>query len=191
MKKHFLLLPLFLLAGILLKAQDTAAVLLKMQLLPATEEQNRLAQEQVKNAIQSGDGTALFETFCILGPRLWSRYGKMESMKNIAEGNVDFKVPLFDKDGKSAGMGVSKGKLVQSVADFKLVWQQLSSELKGSNLSVTEAKALTNRDRFLYWLLFANKLEEPVFVMTVNAKRFLFKTVTASKLFFVEDMSLD
>jgi hypothetical protein len=191
MKKTFLLVPIFLLICFFVKAQDTAMILSKMQLIPATEEQNTQAQNLVKNALQSGDGGALFERFCILGPSLWKRYGQMESMKNIPEGNVDFKVPLFDKDGNRAGLGVSKGKLAQSADDFKIVWQQLSSELKGGTISITAARDLTNRDRFLYWLLFANKLEEPVFIISANNKRFLFKTVTGFKLFFVEDMSWD
>jgi hypothetical protein len=191
MKKHFLFVPTFLLTGLFVKAQDTTAVLSKMQLVPSTGEQNKLAQDLVKNALQSGDGSALFDAFVILGPRLWNRYGQMETMKNIPEGNVDFKVQLFDKDGNREGMGFSKGKLAQSAGDFNKVWQQLSSELKGGTITITGAKDLTNRDRFLYWLLFANKLEEPVFVISANNKRFLFKIGAGTKLFFIEDMSTD
>jgi hypothetical protein len=188
MKKILLLLFAFIMISNLLYAQDTTSVLSKMQRIPASDEQNKAAQDKIKTALQSGDGSALFETFCILGPQLWKKYQSLDALKNIPEGNVDFKVPLFDQNGNRTGMGVSKGKLMQSAEDFSKAWKQITADLKGDNLQTVQAKDFTNKDRFQYWLLFANKLEEPVFIITCNNRRFLFKTITGSKLFFVEDM---
>ena len=191
MKKLLLLLLAFIMISNLLQAQDTTSVLSKMQIVPADEAQNKTAQDKVKAALQSGDGSALLEAFCILGPNLWEKYQQIETLKDIQQGNVDFKIPLFDKNGNRAGMGVSKGKLVQSTGDFNKAWQQITADLKGDNMQVVAAKDFTNKDLFQYWLLFANKLEEPVFIITCNNRRFLFKTITGSKLFFVEDMNAE
>jgi hypothetical protein len=172
-------------------AQDTVSIISKIQITTATVDRNKEAHNRITTALKSGDGSALFKGFCILGPRLWEHYKQSEALKNIPEGNVDFKIPLFDKTGARSGMGVAKGKLIQDAGHFATVWHNICIDLKGENPFLLLPQDLSQRDKFHFWLLFANKMEEPVFIIDSNNKRLLFKTVNNAALFFIEDMTFD
>lgn len=173
-----------LLNCLLTMAQDTTAILAKAEVKKATEQEMSKARENVSNIIKNpAAAKSSFNNFVIIGPNLWNIMKDVNSFKDIRDGNVILKVPVFENDGSWKVKKDVTGKLLQTEEDFlKLfTWLNESLDLKSATI-VTRNQT----DEFLLWLYFA-KIEEPVIIVQ-NDKlklRLLFKFVEKG-LFFIE-----
>ena len=98
----------------------------------------------------------------IIGPRLWLRYKEIPVIRDIEAGNTTFQVPILDKKGKPKETQLLKGKLVQTPADFKVVWNQVVSDFKGANITF---RKLTPTELNYYWSIISFDIDEPLLIV--------------------------
>lgn len=98
----------------------------------------------------------------IIGPRLWQRLSEIDSLRNIVAGKATFHVPILDDKGKPKSEQVLDGKLIQTKADFRKVWNHLRADFKGSKLTY---RKLTASELQYYWAIISFDIEEPIYIV--------------------------
>jgi hypothetical protein len=95
-----------------------------------------------------------------IGPVIWTRYQKIKSLKKIEGGNVTFMV-----DDKQLA-----GKMTQSVADSKIVLDELRKEIKGKEFKLRKA---TYKELQYYWSVISFDIEEPLIIVETAEHRYI------------------
>ncbi len=98
----------------------------------------------------------------IIGPRLWQRLSQTDSIRDIEAGHTSFHVPILDDNGKPKSEQVLDGKLIQTKADFRKLWNHLRAEFSGSKLTY---RKLTPAELKYYWAIISFDIEEPILII--------------------------
>jgi hypothetical protein len=166
-------------------AQDTSRILKDAKTISASAEDIKIANEHLSTALKNpAANDSLFNSFTLLGPRLWDRIKGQPVFAAMDLSDVKFKVPSFDAAGNEKEMIETIGKVVQSTDEFKKIWNFLYVKY---DLAHAKIVSLTNKERFIFWLYFA-KIEEPVICLQSSKARLLLKFVNGN-LFFTDLVS--
>ena len=152
----------------------------------ADDKLNTKAQELVTSELQGEATYEIFSGSLFIGPRLWSRYVKIQDLKNIKAGNVTYYIPQFDEKGKAKGTEKATGKLIQTKEDYKLLWRYIRADFKGVNL---KCRKLTPIEMSYYWSIISFDIEEPIFVVDNGKYKLLVNfTPEEMKIFWIEEV---
>lgn len=111
-----------------------------------------------------------------VGPTLWARFKNVPAIANISGGNVFME---FNKQKLA-------GKVTQNRESFKLVWDQLKSEIKGNDYTLRKA---TFKEIQYYWAIIAFDIDEPLLILETKDRRYLFNfTPKDLKLMWIDEM---
>jgi hypothetical protein len=181
LKKILFLVPVLLLM-LLASGQDTAAILSKVQMIPASEAEQKDAILRTENLLKNNDNAEqLFGQFLIIGASLWNKLKDLPDFKNAELTNVMFKLPVLDENGKQVSKTEVSGKAIQEADMHKEFWKNVYQLF---DLTKARIADFNTKDKFIYWLYFA-KIEEPIIMVNSGKGRLLLKFVQG-KLFFIE-----
>jgi len=113
---------------------------------------------------------------CFIGPGLWSRYDKIEALHNIKGGNMTI------RGYKDA---TAKGKVTQNKEGFKLVWDQLRSEVANKEFGI---RKLTPEELRYYWDEISFDIEEPLFIYDIGTHKYIIDLSKDFKLEWLEEV---
>jgi hypothetical protein len=103
-------------------------------------------------------------SFCgqmmIIGPVLWTRFGKIKELNDIEKGNT-----IIQVDGKQL-----PAKMVQSLDDSKKVWDALRQEISGKEYALRKAKP---NELIYYWSVISFDIEEPLLIIDTKEHRYI------------------
>jgi len=111
------------------------------------------AKTIVLQELSGAPAYTLTKGVCFIGPVLWSRYGKVASLKGIQGGNLTILGPKKE---------TLTGKMTQSKKDFKLVWDNLRSEIQDNNFKLRKATA---QELSYFWSVISFDIEEPLIII--------------------------
>jgi len=114
----------------------------------------------VANEVSGTPTYSLDNGVLIVGPVLWSRYSHIPSLASISGGNVTIN---FNNDKLS-------GKMTQTKEGFKLIWDQVRSDLLGHDFVLRKA---TFKELQYYWAIISFDIDEPLLVIETNQHRFI------------------
>ena len=120
---------------------------------------NEQAKKILINELKS-PSFSLFYKLLYCGPNFWDYYKNDPKIGSIDKGNIDFQVP--QPNGKTI---VKKGKLIQSIDDFKIIWNQISKDFHSPNLTI---RKLNSTELKYYWSIIFFDIEEPIFLIENN-----------------------
>lgn len=144
------------------QAQDSLQVPKGVVLLKATEEQMEQAKASLLRELKASTASyQLFNGLAFIGPRLWGRYGTDASASRIQQGDMTIRVPQFT-NGRHTGTKEVKGKVLQSPADFKTVWDILLRDLDGKEAKL---RLPTADELNYYWSIISFDIKSPVLVI--------------------------
>jgi len=143
-------------------AQDSLQVPKGVVLFKATEEQMEKAKVSLLRELNATTASyQLFNGIAFIGPRLWGRYGTDASASRIQQGDMTIRVPQFT-NGRRTGTKEVKGKVLQSPADFKTVWDILLRDLDGKEAKL---RLPTADELNYYWSIISFDIKSPVLVI--------------------------
>lgn len=122
---------------------------------------------------------SVFNNFFYCGPNIWERYVLKPSVGSIKKGNITFKVP-FNK-----GFIDKKGKLIQSQADYQLIWDQLIIDFSDSEFNI---RKLTSDELQEFWSIIFYDIEEPIFVLENKSHKVVVDLDSNLKIQFIDQL---
>lgn len=143
----------------------------------ASNNLNKKAIELIKQEI-SDPSYSLFNGLLYCGPRLWDRFILIPQMSEIKKGNIEFRIPEGEILIKKLG------KLIQNEKDFRIIWDQIRNDFKGTNYIVRKLNPIELK---YFWSIIFYDIEEPIFtVENDNYKIILDLSQHELKLLFIE-----
>jgi hypothetical protein len=131
---------------------------------------NQKAKDLIIQELSSNGTYKLFDSIVIIGPALWDRYAKIKNIKAIKEGNISLKVASYDAATKKTINELVAAKLIQRKADYITIIKQLVKDINGKSLKF---RKLSTLDLTYYWSVIFFDIEEPIFVIEANGKKFI------------------
>ena len=110
-----------------------------------------------------------------IGPILWKRYSKVDSLAAIEAGNVTLIVDGYKK----------KGKMTQDENDARMVWNHLRNEIKGEEYTLRKA---THDELLYYWSIISFDIEEPLIVLETGSRRYILDYTKDLNLVWIEEL---
>ncbi|MCP9751024.1 hypothetical protein [Ferruginibacter sp. HRS2-29] len=179
--RKILLLVLFLFQNLLSNAQSNVSVPKGIAYKRAPETVNKKAAKLLLEELQNSNTFNLFDSIMIIGPNLWKRYSKIPSLASIKEGNILLKTQNFENSNSFEKI---PAKIIQTGQDYKTVLAQIKKEFAG--MEIIQRK-LSVTDLRYYWSVIFFDIEEPVFVLEGNGKKFLFD-MEDNKILWVDEL---
>jgi len=133
---------------------------------------NEAVKLLLNNEIKYKPNYSLFDSLLFIGPSLWERYKKIDSINNIEAGNVTMNIPIFDDNGNVVSNKPLPGKLIQDRNDFIIVWEQIRSDLSASLLNL---RKLNQNELIYYWATINFDIYEPVYIVETPLHKILFQ----------------
>ena len=118
------------------------------------------SKDIIRQSLTEKDNYSLVSDILIIGPVLWSRFEKIELIKNIKGGNTTL---LVDSKKLSA-------KLTQNIEDSKKVWDELRKEIDGKTFTLRKANPKELR---YYWTVIAFDIDEPLVIIETGEGRYI------------------
>jgi hypothetical protein len=131
---------------------------------------NQKAKDLIIQELSTKGTYNLFDSMVIIGPALWDRYAKIKDIKAIKEGNISLKVASYDAKTKKSITELVAAKLIQRKNDYMTIVKQLVKDINGKSLKF---RKLSTTDLTYYWSVIFFDIEEPIFIVQANGKKFL------------------
>jgi len=119
------------------------------------------AKSLLKQELSDTPKYVLNKGICFIGPILWSRYEKVQTLKNIKGGNLTIRG--YKKE-------TSSGKLTQTNEGFKLVWDNLRSEIHNNDFKLRKATA---QELKYFWSVISFDIEEPLIIIETSEHNYI------------------
>ncbi|MDF2381490.1 hypothetical protein JMG10_08460 [Nostoc ellipsosporum NOK] len=168
------------------RAQDSLQVPKGVVVIKATEEQMEKARASLLRELKVTSASyQLFNGIAFIGPRLWGRYGTDANASRIQQGDMTIQVPQFT-NGHRTGTKEMKGKVLQSPADFKTVWDILLRDLDGKEAKL---RLPTTDELNYYWSIISFDIKSPVLVIETPGYNVLVDmSGTTGKVYWIEEV---
>jgi hypothetical protein len=138
---------------------------------------NENAKAAIRAELSDAPKYSIDNGIVFIGPGLWSRYGKIPALAAIKGGDMT----ILGVDRKKP-----TGKISQRPADFKMIWDQLRSELKGQEYIFRKA---TYDELRYYWAVISFDIEEPLIIIETKEHRYLLDMdAKALKLIWLDEI---
>ena len=165
-------------------AQDSLVIPKGVVYKKASEELNKEIKDLFSKELSSATVTySLFDGVMFCGPRLWQRYKKNEKIAAISQGNVTFRVPLTDANGKVVKTESLEGKVIQNKDDFKTFWNEVLKDFSAGPVNI---RKLTAAELDYYWAIISFDIQEPIFVAENTSYKIILDSGGKKKLMFIE-----
>ncbi|MCR6722093.1 MAG: hypothetical protein NVV59_17805 [Chitinophagaceae bacterium] len=152
---------------------------------PTSDVNNEKAKLILTEAISNNKPDSLFNGICYIGPILWRRYQKIDSLNVIKGGNIQFNVPIQNESNGITTTHKMSGKLIQTSNDFKKIWTQVFADLTGS---LTFRKLSPSQLRY-YWAVIFYDIQEPVFIVDNGTTKLLLQIVPRTyKILWIDEV---
>ncbi len=136
----------------------------------ASDTINQKAKNLILQELSKKGTYNLFDSLVIIGPALWDRYSKIKSIAAIKEGNVSLKVSSYDAANKKSITELVAAKLIQRRADYVTLIKQIQKDFNNKELKFRKPNFL---DLSYYWSVIFFDIEEPIFIIEANNRKFL------------------
>lgn len=168
------------------RAQDSLQVPPGVVVEKATEEQMEQAKATLLRELNTSTASyQLFNGLAFIGPRLWARYSTDANAARIQHGNMTIRVPQFT-NGRRTGIKEMTGKVLQSPADFKTIWDILLRDLNGKE---PKLRLPTIDELNYYWAIISFDIKAPVLVIETPGYNVLVDMGgSTAKIYWVEEM---
>ncbi len=141
------------------------------------KEAKEALEKELKNPTYS-----LFEGMLYCGPNLWDRYKSLPGTSKIEKGNIDFRISQANGDIK-----IRKGKLIQNIDDFKILWTQIVKDLNKTKFNI---RKLNSEELKYYWSIISFDIEEPIYIAGNKNTKIIFDIYSNNiKLLFIEEIN--
>lgn len=176
--KHIISLLLILNMTIIGFSQNNDSIPEGIVYKKASDAINEQAKNILINELKS-PSFSLFDKLLYCGPNFWEHYKNDPKIRSIEKGNIDFQVP--QPNGKTI---VKNGKLIQSIDDFKIIWNQISKDFYSPNLTI---RKLNSTELKYYWSIIFFDIEEPIYIIESNTIFLIIDiSKTCSSIQFIE-----
>lgn len=184
MKKISLLIPVIL--SLLTQAQDTVKIPQGVIYKTTTKSINNTAKKLIAAEL-STDSTNynLFDSILIVGPILWERYSSIPNIASIKGGNIALKMSFYDSEKQQKNTELVSAKLIQREQDYRKIIQQIINDTEGEPLIFRQLNEL---DLVYYWSVIFFDIEEPVFIVETNGRKFLFDINSNFKINWIDEV---
>jgi hypothetical protein len=135
----------------------------------SNEKTNKAAELLMRKELTDPSSTALYDKFVSIGPNLWASW-KSDSLVATIVGNLELHKPVLNARGEKTGVDVLKGRFIQDKADFQKAWRHLVNEIGKSPLTF---RKLSKDELKYYWSVISFDIEEPIFVMQTQQRRYI------------------
>jgi hypothetical protein len=135
-----------------------------------TDANNQKAKDLILQELGTKGTYSLFDSIVIIGPALWDRYSKIKNLAAIKEGNISLKVASYDATTKKTINELVAAKLIQRKVDYTTLVKQLVKDINNKPLKF---RKLSTLDLTYYWSVIFFDIEEPIFIVEANGKKFL------------------
>ena len=169
MPKLFVI-SIFWLISVNCLAQDTVAIPKGIVYKKASTIINDKAKNLIIKELTVAGAYELFDSTLIIGPSLWDRYSKIKKIAAIKGGNITLKVTSFDSKSHKSLTELVAAKLIQRKSDYAIVVDQVIKEINKNPLNF---RKLNEIDLHYYWSMTFFDIEEPIFIVEVNRRKFL------------------
>jgi hypothetical protein len=176
MKKHFLII--FLVISCQVYAQKTEKIDIPDRVVykyckPKIFEK---AKEIVVKELADQSENLLTEKILFVGPILWTRFSKIDSLSNIEGGNMTLLV-----DDKQLA-----GKMTQDNNDSRLVWDQVKKEVNTLEYKLRKA---TYKELDYYWTVISFDIEEPLIILETSEHKYILDIAPSTlKLLWIDEV---
>jgi hypothetical protein len=134
------------------------------------------AKTIVVNELSDKSENTLTEKILFVGPILWTRFSKIESLANIEGGNMTLLV-----DDKQL-----TGKMTQDINDSKLIWEQVKKEVSGVDYKLRKA---TCKELDYYWTVISFDIEEPLIILETSEHKYILDIAPSTlKLLWIDEV---
>jgi hypothetical protein len=167
-------------------AQDTMNIPKGIVYKKAIGEINNKAQELISNELSVKTVSySLFDSIVVIGPVLWEKYSNIQPITAIKEGNISLKVSSYNSKQKKSITELVSAKLIQRKNDYRTVLAQIVKDINGKPLKF---RNLNELDLIYYWSVIFFDIEEPIFIIEANGRKFLFDLDTNYKVKWIDEM---
>lgn len=136
-----------------------------------SDQVNQTAQSTLKKELSKESPYALFSGMLLIGPGLWSSVKDTPPVSNIQAGNTTYQVPITNKKGKVVRYEKLSGKLIQKADDYKIFLDFFKTPFESGNFTF---RKLNPEELQSYWAVISWDIEEPVYILESDNKRYLF-----------------
>lgn len=118
------------------------------------------AKEIVTRELSNQFEYSLVDRILMVGPVLWTRFGKIEEFSKIEGGDMTL---LVDKKQLT-------GKMTQEIEDSKKIWNKVRGEVNGEDFKLRKA---TYAELDYYWTVISWDIEEPLIIIETSKHRYI------------------
>lgn len=147
---------------------------------------NKKAQELIAAELSTKNNSYnLFDSILIIGPILWEKYSKIPIIAKIKEGNISLKVSSYDSAQNKRITELISAKLIQRNEDYATVITQIIKDINEKSLKF---RKLNEFDLTYYWSVIFFDIEEPIFIIEANGRKFLFDLDANYKIKWIDEV---
>jgi hypothetical protein len=137
------------------------------------------AKAIIKEELGSSPKYSLSNKLVFIGPVLWARYQRIDSLTKIKGGNLTL---LGYKKSKSFG------KVLQTKKDFKLLWDHLREEIGNKDFKLRKANFSELK---YYWSVISFEIEESLIIIETEEHNYILNLLPKNfKLFWLDESPL-